>query len=62
MSKKDGLMQTTWVSVSGDSSDAQNVEDFLVLHSTDHSDGIRETPRISKTIRFSSLGTHEASR
>ena len=39
-----------WVFVSGDSSDGQNVMDFPVLHSTDHSDCIPETPRISKEV------------
>ena len=42
-----------WVFVSGDSSDGQTVMDFPVLHSTDHSDCIPETPRISK--QFDSL-------
>ena len=42
-----------WVFVSGDSSDGQTVMDFPVLHSTDHSDCISETPRISK--QFDSL-------
>ena len=37
-----------WVFVSGDSSDGQNVIDFHVLHSTDLSDCIPETLRISK--------------
>ena len=39
-----------WVFVSGDSSDGQNVTDFPVLHSTDHSDCILETPRISQQV------------
>ena len=42
-----------WVFISGDSSDRQNVMDFPVLHSTDHSDCTLETPRISK--QFDSL-------
>ena len=42
-----------WVFVSGDSSDGQNVLDFLVLQSTDHADCVPETPRISK--QFDSL-------
>ena len=42
-----------WVFVSGESSDGQNVMDFPVLHSTDYSDCIPETPRISK--QFASL-------
>ena len=39
-----------WVFVSGDSSDGQNGMDFPVLHSTDHSDCILETPTISKQV------------
>ena len=39
-----------WVFVSGDSSYGQNVMDFPFLHSTDHSDCIPETPRISKQV------------
>ena len=42
-----------WFFVSGESSDGQNVMDFPVLHSTDYSDCIPETPRISK--QFASL-------
>ena len=41
-----------WVFVSGDSSDRQNVVDFPVLHNTDHSDCIRETPRQWKEDAF----------
>ena len=41
-----------WVFVGGDSSDEQNVMDFPVLHSTDHTDCIRDdhppTPRPSR--------------
>ena len=36
-----------WVFVNGESSDGQNVMEFPVHHSTDHSDCIPETPRIS---------------
>ena len=42
-----------WVFVGGDSSDDQNVVDFLVLHSTDHADCIPEIPRPSR--QFDSL-------
>ena len=52
-----------WVFVGGDSSDEQNVMDFLVLHSTDRADFIPETPRPSR--QFDALFwelTHEASR
>ena len=42
-----------WVFISGEHSDGQNIMDFPVLHSTDHSDCIPETPRISK--QFGSL-------
>ena len=45
-----------WVFVSVDSSDGQTVMDFPVLHSTDHSDCIPETPQGFERIRFSSLG------
>ena len=41
-----------WIFVGGDSSDEQNVVDFPVLHSTDHTDCIRDdhppTPRPSR--------------
>ena len=42
-----------WVFVGGDSSDEQNVMDFHVAHSTEHTDCIPETPRISR--QFDSL-------
>ena len=37
-----------WVFISGKPSDGQNIMDVPVLHSTDHSDCLPETPRISK--------------
>ena len=43
-----------WIFVDGDSSDVQNVTDFPVLHSTDHTDSIRDdhppTPRPSSSF------------
>ena len=51
--KKKKAFVEDWVFVSGDSSDGQTVMDFPVLHSTDHSDCIPETPRVSK--EFDSL-------
>ena len=42
-----------WVFISGEPSEGQNIIGMLVLHSTDHSDCIPETPRISK--QFDSL-------